>query len=803
MALAAFALFARARNRAVALVLLALPGMVVQQLYVFESRGTAAAGGFPEIADPSRSRIMADFQAVLDANAEATKAGGVISDTQNIVLAKFESYQTRGLKAAFPGAKVGTSMMGFTEARTLAPRATMEQAIDLRDDVEAHLEPGIFHFHDGEGNPFSRFNYAALGPLAPGGEGGDVPPAETLLIATGPKQSVLNRWHWQNRGGVEAAETNFFARRFSRVRDHLLFVESERGRSYFLATADISMFQLEPDPLFYRGTTMAAVGRRGMFQVLRPTPGVRLMMELSSSLAADAENRLPTAAAVIGSRRHPLGLTGRGSARIFSAPLEPQEIAGRSFVGFDLGRDAVPFRQPRHGLMRLYGTRISLDRRWLVCFTRNISAVSAAQYASMKAPAHLDRFPEDFRNPRLEYSGFYEDGWVSDHAWAALAEPWDAGAVVVRGYVPELKDPAFTTEVTVRVDGREVARQTVGLKEFEVRAPLPRGSSGAAASQAPGDPGDGAGVGPGRRKVELLFSKLQNLPHRDRRPVAALMTFVGFESPPAPPVRVEKFPDDVHTNALLAPAGLYADGWVAPQTTMRLSQPPGHGYIELKGEVPNIGDGSFETTVRVRVDGRQVGEQSLRVGRFELAFEALGESAGAPGPRQVELEFTAAQQLPAGDGRTVSARLFAIGFAPEPLPPARLEQFPHDLRRPLVQPAGVYDDGWVGESASFRLAQPPEAEVFTVIGMVPKIGEAADFTTDVQVLFDGNEVARRTIGLDRFVIEVPLPPATMGEAAARRVELRFSRVQSLPPPDGRAVGAKLLSVGFDGDAAGR
>ena len=110
---------------------------------------------------------------------------------------------------------------------------------------------------------------------------------------------------------------------------------------------------------------MTAVGRRGMFQVLRPSPGMRLVFELTSSLAADADNHLPAGAEVIGSSRQRLGLTGRGSARVFSPPMDPQEIDGRSFVAFDLGRDAVPFRQPRSGLMRLYGRNISLDRRWL------------------------------------------------------------------------------------------------------------------------------------------------------------------------------------------------------------------------------------------------------------------------------------------------------------------------------------------------------------------------------------------------------------------------------------------------------
>ena len=801
VALAVFSLLRRAVVRAAVLGAVALPGLIVQQLYVFESRGTAAAGGFPEIVDPSRSKIMDDFQRLLDRHADAVKAGGVVSDTQNIVLGKFESYLTRGVPAAFPGARVGTSMMGFTEAKSWAPRAIMDQAIGIRAAVEdVHMARGAFDLHDPSDPIPNGFRYVALGPLArhttsqPATAPATQPAPEPLLIATGPKQTVLNRWAWQSRGGAEAAEAaelNFFARPFTRVRDHLMFIESDKGRSYFLyfdPDPVISMYQMEPDPLFYRGTTMAGIGRRCMFQVLRPSPGVRLMMELTSSLAADGHNKLPTSATAIGSKRHSLGVTGRGSARVFSPPLDPQEVAGRSFIAFDMGREPVPFRQPRAGLMLLYGTRISLDRRWVVCFARNISAVSDAQYAAMTPPSRLERFPQDFQNPHLEYSGFYEDGWASDHAWCALARPWDAEAVVIKGFVPELGDAGFQTEVTVRVDGQEVARRVLGLKDFEIKAPLPAAAPGAAAVSA----------GKSTARVELVFSRFQQLTPPDRRPVTVMLTSLSFEGPPAPPVAVQKFPDDVHANPLLSPAGLYPDGWAAPKTTVRLTQPPGHGELALRGEVPLIGDGNFETILRVRVDGNQVADQALRVGAFDLTLpvtQGAGTSAAAPpGPRQVELEFTAAQQLPA-DGRAVGARLSFIGFASPPQPPARLARFPDDLKRSQVQASGIYDDGWAGPSASFRLAQPPDARTLTISGMIPKIGDADGFSTDVVVTVDGREVARRTVGLDRFTIEAPVPPAASGPT--RQVGLTFSRIQSLPAPDGRSVGAKLDVAGFD------
>ena len=532
--------------------------------------------------------------------------------------------------------------------------------------------------------------------------------------------------------------------------------------------------------MFYGGETMAGVGRRMLMQVFRPSPGMRLMVEVTASLNSDNENLLPSQAAAVGTTRQLFGVTGRGSARVFSPPIEPQKVGDWSFVAIDLGRDARPLLRPRKGLMRLYGQRVSLDRRLLVCYGRNVSAVSQRDYASMRPPTRLESFPRDLRNQDVEYSGFYEDGWLSDHAWCALLGPWNAGEVVVKGHVPEIRDPAFQTEAALLVNGREVKRQLLALKGFEIRAPVPREASAGGATA-------------GRTRVELVFSKLQNLPDPDNRPVSCKVVSIAIEGAPAPPVTVQKFPEDFHQQPLLSPTGLYPDGWTAQLSAMTLSQPPGHGHVRISGEIPQIADASFETTLRIKVDGQVVGEQKLRVGQFDLSLPAPRGTVSMDG-RKVELEFTRPQQLPGVDARSVGARLAFLGFVPAPLPPAALANFPDDLKKLLVQPEGIYQDGWVAQSATLQLAQPPGTDTIRVSGMVPGIG-AAGFTTELVVTVDGSEVGRRTLELDQFVVEFPVTP-TSAQAPSRRVGLQFSAVQSLPDPDGRSVGARLSGVGF-------
>jgi hypothetical protein len=126
-------------------------------------------------------------------------------------------------------------------------------------------------------------------------------------------------------------------------------------------------------------------------------------------------------------------------------------------------------------------------------------------------------------------------------------------------------------------------------------------------------------------------------------------------------------------------------------------------------------------------------------------------------------------------------------------PPSALRVFPRDLADPSVEYSGLYEDGWVGEDAFVRLSRGPGASVLRVRGSVPSIG-AAGFTSECVVLVDGREAARAPLAVGRFTLEAVVP-AGSGRA---RIDVRFSRVQPLPAPDGRPVAAHLDFIGFDG-----
>jgi hypothetical protein len=220
---------------------------------------------------------------------------------------------------------------------------------------------------------------------------------------------------------------------------------------------------------------------------------------------------------VIGDRRVPLPVVGRGCARVFSGPLEPQQIGGRQFLMLDMGAFGKRLPVSRTGLMNLFGTDVAIDARDIVGRARDISIVSDEAYQDLRPPSRLYRFSSresdhPLRDPNLEYSGWYEnDGWMSEEAYCRLTQPPGMQVVSVRGVVPGIV-PGFHTSVSLLLDGVEVARAEVTPEK-----------DGGFALSAP------AATEPGRREVRVRFSNYQRLPDPDNRPAGGKITSIGFE----------------------------------------------------------------------------------------------------------------------------------------------------------------------------------------------------------------------------------------------------------------------------------
>jgi hypothetical protein len=450
-----------------------------------------------EIPDPSHAHIASTIPKLLKKH----PCQHIVLDSSNVVLIKLFALFAKGRDVYMPSQD---AFQNIWESYPIgiSPGGLKEVADDLCHRYDDHTPVARFDLHDPTAPRLkNRFVVNTIG--APVG----APAEEVRLFRSLSEQSLFNRWHTR-----QEQETDFDLVPLASVHNHLIFIHSRKGPYYYYATdpKKIAFTQLEKDPLFGLGT-MAALGRHFLFEVINPTPKVRLVMELSTTLKNDGVCALPPAAS-IGSERVRFPLLGCGSARIISPPLSPQVIQGRSYLAIDMGVEGVRFEDHRAGLAALWRNDLHCDRRYFTAFGRDISAISEEEYARLKPPSVLSSFPQDLRCRDLEYCGLYEDGWVARSADVWLTQPEGPSEFVVQGEVPQIPGVADTgNEVEVRIDGTTLLRRKLGTGNFDLHCPV--------------------GAGPGRRKIELRFQTTHNLPEPDKRPFAARLLKLGFERP--------------------------------------------------------------------------------------------------------------------------------------------------------------------------------------------------------------------------------------------------------------------------------
>ncbi len=486
------------------LLLVGLLSLNIQQnSYVEASRGLGQ-GVTIEVPNASRAKIYSEFQSLF----ESLPTQKFLLDTANVVLAKFQALYTVNKTAFFPSRDFYETIVKLGKLGLDAvPDPELSQAAQpVLKMISSIYQQAEFDLLDRQ-NPSARNSFIMIkqvGDLIAQANATlrneqDLP----FLISTTSQQDIFN-----NRRFRVADSRNFIAQPLWKVNNFLIFNHSTLGQHYYLGQVRaIALYQLEKD-FFFPEEKMSGLGRHLLFETIHPSEQVRLELNLTASLKNDKENKLPPAEA-IGSERKSFSIVGRGSAHVFSAPLSPQIINQRQYLEIDMGVEGKRLPNKRKGLMNWYGKEIPLDRRQLVGFGRDVSLISDEEYRNLNPPGHLADFPADLANPNLEYSGIYEDGWVSEAAFLNLKQTNPASPLVLQGALPELKDSAFSTELIILVEGQEAIRQMLKPGEFKIQLAVPPGNS--------------------RRRIDLRFSKFQRLPAGDDRPVAAQLKFIGFK----------------------------------------------------------------------------------------------------------------------------------------------------------------------------------------------------------------------------------------------------------------------------------
>lgn len=419
---------------------------------------------------------------------------------------------------------------------------------------------------------------------------------------------------------------------------------------------------------------------------------------------------------------------------------------------------------------------------------------SPLAFAQSGTLAQLTKFPEDLSNSLLvEYQGLYEDGWVADTSYLIFQQP-GAAALLVRGVVPLIGNPQFTTKVQILIDDRSVIEKKLPVGEFTLQTE--------------------ALVAAAKKKIELRFSNSQQLPAPDERQAAALIKFIGFVQPGANYsvasllAKTQNNTSAVQQNDIfIAKDGIglsIGDGWyplekqkgkvfrwvkndaqftvVSPpdeyQPSLDILIEPGPGVGLLPFELQIIRQSNNAMVDKVIVHGRETVRAKLSVEPEKIeTFRLHIEGGGKATPN---------------DSRLLNFRVFCITAVPQ-----RETQAVYAVSTPPAVVAtyakkrnGMFDDGWIGKETEFLLPQLQTPSILSVRG---KIIEAEGFTNEVRVLLNDKEVARKELKTGDFTLAIPIPDG----GGVRKVKLFFAKETKLPNNDQRLVSALLTFIGFE------
>ena len=602
-----------------------------QYWYVKQSTGHDSMVDLPAV---TQQHLMTEFHARVSPRLTDGSTARVLFASDNIVLTKLLAVELRDVPnsqlAPFPYQRVLTTE--DLERRKHRKETRVSRALDaLWVDPDARPEPWVI---DPDTNrPLHQVMHTPPDWRAD-------PPDRVLLVGGGGRLSIFNRHHFPEEG------TGLVCAPLSTVQNFAVLRDATEARQSFLGMdtiEQVALCRLEPDPIFPR-RSMAGVGKHLVFDVINPSPRVRVLLSYTASFHPDTSHRTPPAVQIVGATRTTMTPVGDGAARLVSAPLAPQQLGASSVLALTF--DAELFRNPNYlrGIERLWGAGLPRDRRHLTGNVRDVSVISEEEYAAFRPPAVLTKLPDDLTHPHLEYSGLYEHGWVSKTFKVRLTQPEPGHDAVVRGQIPTVPGrEGFRTQLTVLLDGTPVETRTLGTGDFEIRVP--------------------AGAVSGPRWLECRFTEALALPAPDGRPAVALLRSVGFEpadvSKTRPPEHLSVFPADL-SHPKLAAAGIDLDGWVGTAGRAHLWFAGPARDVVVRGNVPLIAT-PFRTEMTVLLDGAEVAKRALASGDFEVRVPV---GAGPAGPRRLECRFSAVQQLPAPDTRATAARLTYFGFEP-------------------------------------------------------------------------------------------------------------------------------------------
>lgn len=425
----------------------------------------------------------------------------------------------------------------------------------------------------------------------------------------------------------------------SDVRNHLVFIHSGRGHHYYLGDRRrISLYQPEADP-YTKKQDIIGLGRFMVLRVERPDQEFYLRVSASKTFMRSANTAWNDGSRILGEQDVPLNFRGNGAANRIVGPIRPVRVGDEAYIAIDFHETAVQFPHERHGLQALYNQIVPLDSRKLVGYGRDISALSPQEFATLERPSRVANFPDDLLFARgLEFSGIYEDGWLSPESEFVLGGGGPQAWIRVRGFVPN-----------------NMPGSPIGTGLMRVR--LPTGTVDLPAQIGSFDWLLPVGAADKAARIAMSFTASSVLPHGDDRPVAAKLELL--EVFPSLPTYTFEFGKP--TAARPASTGIDQDGWMARSATIQLPPFASEHEMVLTLEYPGWSD-KTESTLRAYWPGAREPEILKLTPGKPLTMEVRLPASALP--RTLRLETTSDFRLPAPDTRSRAARLVQMELHP-------------------------------------------------------------------------------------------------------------------------------------------
>jgi hypothetical protein len=686
------------------------------------------------------------------------KFDAIESDISNVVAAKMLAQYTKGIDTRFLSRSymdniANIAVLNFlrTPDPDLGPQARLIEKLAL---LRPLLPPEIM---DGEVPDYRVMTINKLDNNWTENSSRHLNYSDRLFVAVRAPLDHFNKFS----PGDGWREQNMYQYKLeSQVHNRLIFIHSELGPHYYSsARFKAAFFQREREPVTGGSVYFHGTGRYNLFRVVRPTDKIRLVVDFTRTPLGGDRYELPKAAKVIGKEDFNLGFVGSGSARVVSSLLEPEYFEQQAYITVDFGDKALPIMKHKTGLMRLWGDRFNLDDRRLVGFTRDISLITDEEYQKLERPSRITDFPGDLsRNPGLEYSGLFEDGWVGPDSFFKLAGSHPGQVVYFKGYIPDT--PEYRTrglDLTISINDKPTEIVNLRTGEFTltrlVREP--------------------AAV----TTIRLQFSGSMPYGERDTRYLSAFVRELS----------VGDLPDFTSFRAIrnrsgegFKLGGVDEDGWIGQRATF--DAPLFNEFKVLKLDLEMPGWASVDgNRLMLSIDGQRYSADVVHKGTYFSAFLPL--LAGQA--HRIALEAERAFALPEGK-RERSFLIKNISF--ENL--SRTDLFARGWHRSgyLFQLDHVDQDGWIDRHATLRFPATTQAKQAYV--EIVRYPARNDYPVEVAV---NGTVTQRSLRLEQTErIIVPL-----SSAAPTELKLSTDRVYQLSKIDTRERSFRIVNIDFE------